>query len=156
MSRGNRILSIFLCILYLAVTLVGLFLFRGIPVLNVALGFPIGAAIGARSSPRSPAGTDRLSHSLQAILWWALGTAAITMILCWLELGASMFILRWGGLNSAVTDWIPLLPPPPTSGLVRAQFFAVVVAPLIQVLTTAFGGMIVLLLMRNPRPDPTD
>ncbi len=52
-----------LLLLYVAITLVGLFPFHGIPVLNVALGFPIGAAIANRGMRRRarPASTATLT-----------------------------------------------------------------------------------------------
>ncbi|MBM3318004.1 MAG: hypothetical protein FJY75_09150 [Candidatus Eisenbacteria bacterium] len=126
---------------YPALTIAGLFAFRGIPVLNIALGFPLGAVVALR---RAEAG--RNPGALRDVLWWASFTAAITMLLCWLELAMALAVLKAAGGPAIGWRWIPLLPPPASSELVRLQFFAVVIAPLIQVLTTSFGGMLALVL----------
>jgi hypothetical protein len=167
---------------YLVLTLIGLFIFRGIPLLNVALGFPIGAAVALRrfkqppqpdaTPPAAPApsnavsatgATDMLAPApfpdgdeaaarrsplriaLREATAWAILSAAFSMSLCWVELAASVIVTRYGGPYAVHTWWIPLFPPPASAELVRAQLFAVVTAPLLQVMTTTFGGVIAVL-----------
>jgi hypothetical protein len=175
-----------LCALgYLVLTLIGLFVFRGIPLLNVALGFPIGAAVALRrlkqpqrpddmpqAPPATPAPPDAalstaaaagstpapsplgdeaaaprspLRIALREAMAWAILTAAFSMTLCWTELAASVIVTRYGGPYAVHTWWVPLFPPPASAELVRAQLFAVVTAPLLQVMTTAFGGVLAVL-----------
>lgn len=148
LSARTRVLT--LVIGYLAVTVAGLFLFRGIPVLNVALGFPIGAAIARRRAGHDPA----LRETLRAVLAGAITTAALTMLVCWLEIAASLAVLRAAGPAAIDSRWVPLFPPPAGAELVRMQFFAVITAPSLQVLTTSFGGLIAI-LMRRDAPDKT-
>ena len=52
MKSSPRTRILVLVIGYLAVTIAGLFLFRGIPVLNVGLGFPLGAMVALRRMTR--------------------------------------------------------------------------------------------------------
>jgi hypothetical protein len=148
LSARTRVLA--LVIGYLAVTVAGLFLFRGIPVLNVGLGFPLGAAIALRLMARDTG----VREALRAVLAWALATAAFTMLICWLEIATSLAVLRAAGPGAIAIRWVPLFPPPAGAELVRMQFFAVITAPSLQVLTTSFGGVIAILL-RSSDPDRT-
>jgi len=167
-ADGRRRASAFSALvfpLYLLTTLAGLYLFRGIPVFNVGLGFVIGAAVVLRETgPGSPGSAARASGTpapprqlLQQVLWWALATAAFTMLFCWLELGLSALALRNHHTARLALGWIPLFPPPSSSQAARAQFFAIVTAPLLQVLTTCFGGLLAILLSpaRNQREMPS-
>lgn len=131
-----RALAPLLLLAYLLLTVAGLYLFRGVPVLNVALGFPLGAAVALHAGERP----------LRALLWWAVTTSAVVMLFCWLELAVSMVAMRTGGPLAIAWRWVPLFPPPSSAELVRTQFFAVVTAPLLQVLTTSFGGLMALVL----------
>lgn len=140
-------------LLYVAVTLIGLFPFHGIPILNVALGFPVGAAIASRGLKRLDApvpgseGLDpRSRRVMRGVLYWSFATAGVTLLVCWTQLVITILVLRLGGLASPVAGWLPLLPSPLHPNLFRAQLFAVILAPGLLVLTTVFGGVIVLLL----------
>lgn len=133
-----------LTILYILLSLGGLYLFRGIPLLNVALGFPLGAAIAHRLLGRATASDGRLVVVLQSVIWWALASAGITLLLCWLELAASLLALHLWRTGVTAVRWVPLLPPPGDPIIARVQYLAVVTAPALQVLTTAFGGLIVI------------
>jgi len=149
-------------IFYCALTIAGLFLFRGVPVLNVAFGFPFGAWIAMRSIGRperetnpAVAGGSPSLNALRAALWWALVTAAMTVIFCWIELGAMLLSVHFRGAAGLESHLIPLLPPPDGGPLSRTLFFAIVTSPAVQVLTTAFGGLIAVLLRQNDAPGPT-
>ncbi|MCK4303126.1 MAG: hypothetical protein KAY24_02710 [Candidatus Eisenbacteria sp.] len=171
---------VFLAALYLVVTAVGFFLFRGIPILNVALGFPIGAVVayrysshqvdlqstgemgspGACDPPGSQADRDRISRgppncaSLRRVVFWGLVTAGVTMLACWAELAGSLLVLKVFGLGIAPARWFPLLSPPGPSSLFRAHLFAIMISPGLQILTTVFGGVVVLLLRPRELPGP--
>ena len=136
-KRSTRILLL-LALLYLLITIAGLFPFRGIPILNVALGFPIGAAVAYRSESQ-PA-------LLRTLVTWALVTAGITMLVCWVELVFSLLTIKFLGPFVASTRWTPLVPSTESPNLFRAQLFAVIISPGLQVLTTVFGGVITLLI----------
>ena len=167
-------------ILYAAVTLGGLYLFRGIPILNVALGFPLGAWVVSRvlsleqraatNGGAHPAATDAETtgtreapaggkpsrsvpwmDALHQALWYALITAALTVIFCWIELGATLLIVRLRAESGFFAHLSPLMPPPAGGPISRTLFFAVVTSPALQVLTTAFGGLIAVLLAGEPR-----
>ncbi len=145
-----------LLLLYAAVTIVGLFPFQGIPILNVALGFPVGAAIAERRLRRatSPSTTppDVSARSvMRAVLYWSFATAGITLLVCWTQLALAIVFLRAVGLGSPLTDWLPLLPSPIHPNLFRAQLFAVILAPALLVLTTVFGGVLALLIRPTSR-----
>ena len=127
-----------LILAYLALTLAGLFLFRGIPILNVSLGFLIGAAAARRAAGALPA--------LQATLAWALTGAAITMAACWLELLGLLVVTHYWGPYSGAARWVPLLPPPDSASTSRIILFSVITAPALQVLTTGFGGLVAVIL----------
>jgi hypothetical protein len=162
--RSNRILLL-LALLYLLITVVGLFPFRGIPVLNVALGFPIGAAIAYRFETRSgdrpegaapgrpaagnqvqPPGDARRNALLRTLLTWALITAGLTMFVCWAELLYSLLTIKFFGPFVASSRWTPLLPTSESPNLYRAQLFAVIISPGLQILTTVFGGVLAALI----------
>jgi hypothetical protein len=148
-SRARtRVLA--LVIGYLVVTVAGLYLFRGIPVLNVALGFPLGAAVARRRVARD----EGTRATLRAVLADSITMAALTMLVCWVEIVASLSILRAAGPDTIALRWVPLFPPPAAAQLVRLQFFAVITAPSLQVLTTCFGGVMAI-LMRRDAPDGT-
>ena len=142
-----------LLLLYVAVTLIGLFPFNGIPVFNIALGFPVGAAIASRGLKR-PAEADNAADGpdplarpvMRGVLYWSFATAGITLLICWVQLVITILVLRIVGLGSPLTDWLPLLPSPLNPNLFRAQLFAVILSPGLLVLTTVFGGVLVLLL----------
>jgi hypothetical protein len=130
-----------LIVAYIVLTVAGLFVFRGIPILNVALGFPLGAAAARRAGGTLPA--------LQATLAWAMTGAAITMAACWLELAGLLFVAQHWGPFSAAALWVPLQPPPDATSISRVVLYAVIIAPALQVLTTAFGGLITVLLTQQ-------
>jgi hypothetical protein len=142
-----------IALLYVALTFVGLYPFRGIPILNVALGFPIGALVAWRTV-HPPGAADAAGPgwrgTLRRVLSWALATAGITMLVCWLELAGSLIALHlFGGDGPA--RWLPLGPGRSSPHLFRAQLFAVMISPGLQLLTTVFGGVITLVL-RGPEP----
>jgi len=147
-------LVLVLLLLYAAITIIGLFPFHGIPVLNVALGFPVGAAVADRRFKRAPstAGTlpDVSARSvMRSVLYWAFATAGVTLLVCWTQLVLTIVLLRAIGLGSPLSDWLPLLPSPFHPNLFRAQLFAVILSPALLVLTTVFGGVLAV-LMRPP------
>lgn len=163
-----------LLLLYVAITLIGLFPFHGIPVLNVALGFPLGAAIANRELRRrvrsTPPGTladdpqtapapgpaaagdpdANPRRVMRSVLHWSFATAGITLLVCWIQLVVTILLLRVVGLGSPLVDWLPLLPSPLNPNLFRAQLFAVILSPGLLVLTTVFGGVLTLLLRPAP------
>ncbi len=164
-----------LLLLYVAITLIGLFPFQGIPILNVALGFPIGAAIahrelGRRMPPAPPSGNSAVDPRgvlaggaplvsepgacprpvMRSVLYWSFATAGITLFVCWVQLLMTILLLRVAGLASPMVAWLPLLPSPIHPNLFRAQLFAVILSPALMVLTTVFGGVVTLLLRPAP------
>jgi hypothetical protein len=162
--RSNRILLL-LALLYLLITIVGLFPFRGIPILNVALGFPIGAAVAYRFERRlarapgepKPTAASPGHHAggppdapryalLRTLLTWALITAGMTMFVCWAELLYSLLTIKFFGPFVASSRWTPLLPTAESPNLYRAQLFAVIISPGLQILTTVFGGVVAVLI----------
>jgi hypothetical protein len=150
MKSTARTRGLALVIGYLAVTVAGLFLFRGIPVLNVALGFPLGAAVAQRRVARDA----DASMTLRAVLAGSITMAALTMLVCWLEIVASLSVLRAAGPDAMALRWVPLFPPPAAAQLVRLQFFAVITAPSLQVLTTCFGGVVAILMRHDTSGSP--
>lgn len=145
MKSSARTRVIALVIGYLAVTVAGLYIFHGVPVLNVALGFPLGAVVARRRAARDadPRAT------LRAVLAGSITMAALTMLVCWLEILASLSVLRAAGPDAIALRWVPLFPPPAAVQLLRLQFFAVITAPSLQVLTTCFGGVMAILMRRD-------
>lgn len=167
----------FAIILYGALTVAGLFPFYGIPILNVALGFPLGAwvayhaqrsqrrATGPRATPgRGPsadpaqdadAGEARAAERtvLRTVLTWSLTTSGLTMILCWFQLVLFLLTIRFIGPAPEILRWIPLVHPSqgfglfPSQSFANVQLFAILLAPGIQVLTTVFGGVVGILLL---------
>ncbi|MCK4414166.1 MAG: hypothetical protein KAY32_11525 [Candidatus Eisenbacteria sp.] len=135
---ADRIVRTTLIAAYAVLTLAGLFLFRGIPVLNVALGFLVGAAVARRAGAALPA--------LHAALWWAFTTAAITMAASWIELAGLLLVTHYWGPYSTAAGWVPLLPPPDSPNVSRIILFSVIVAPALQVLTTGFGGLVAVVI----------
>lgn len=140
-----------LLLLYVAITILGLFPFHGIPILNIALGFPVGAVIAERriKSPVSAATSlpdTSFRTVMRAVLYWSLATAGVTLLVCWSQLVLTILLLRVVGLGSPLTDWLPLLPSPLQPNLFRAQLFAVILSPALLVLTTVFGGVLTLLI----------
>jgi hypothetical protein len=159
-------------ILYLVLTVAGLFLFHGIPVFNVAAGFPVGAAAAwlalarkggpgdgepgadppeALPGPVAARGSDLL-EALKAAISWAMISSAATVVLCWVQLGAMLAVSRFWGPYSPAARWVPLLPPPAVPAVSRMLFFAVITAPALQMLSTAFGGLITVLVCRTDSP----
>lgn len=156
----------FLAFFYVAITIAGLFPFRGIPVLNVALGFPLGAAVAYRAGSRVARDRARTVHNslpvapgtcadapgytiLRDVLFWALATAGITMFVCWVELVGSLMAIKIFGRGTPISAWLPLLPSSILPNQFRAQLFAVIISPGLQILTTAFGGVLTLLLRQS-------
>ncbi|MFH1145323.1 MAG: hypothetical protein V1774_12375 [Candidatus Eisenbacteria bacterium] len=144
-------------IIYLGLTLVGLFAFRGVPILNIALGFPIGAAAAWHAARSAASACPTLGTAyvgaLRSSMTLALTTAAVTVIACWAELGGMLLVLHLWGPYSAAAAWIPLLPPPPDASASRILLFAVLTAPALQVLTTAFGALIAVILRSWSEPE---
>jgi len=140
-------------IAYVGLTIAGLYLFRGVPILNVALGFPIGAWIAAHRPAHSetdgtaPAGSIRPS-ALRALLGWAVSLAAVTIAASWIELLVSVISVRFPGYLGLISRWLPLSTYD-SPNVFRALIFAIAAAPALQVLTTAFGGILVLALSRE-------
>lgn len=141
-----------LSILYAGVTIAGLYLFRGIPVVNIALGFPIGAFIAWRGETRrlrltcSPSTIG--TASLRSVLGWGLGLAAVTVAACWIEVAAALLSTRLPGMLGAIASHLPFPAyGSPTSS--RATIFAIAAAPALQVMTTVFGGVLVLASHRD-------
>ncbi len=147
-----------LLLLYVAVTILGLFPFHGIPILNIALGFPIGAAIAHRGlgdeggGGHKDAGADRGRAVMRRVFYGSLATAGVTLLICWIQLVVSILVLRVLGLGSPLASLLPLLPSPIHPNLFRAQLFAVILAPALLVLTTVFGGVLTL-IVHGPRDD---
>ena len=147
---------LFFVIFYLAITVVGVVLFRGIPILNVALGFIVGAFVAHRQlthradrvpdSHNGPAAAAPAHSPLRTVFAWALGTAGLTMVVCWFELGASLLTIKVFGTESPLAYRLPLLPSDGLPNLFRAQLFAVIISPGLQILTTVFGGVLTVLL----------
>lgn len=139
---------IFLALFYLLVTILGLYPFRGIPIVNIALGFPIGAIIAQRTFTGNPVAlSDR--EILRAVFSWAMITAGITLLVCWIDLIGALILVRQLGPGLGIERWFPLLPSPASVGLFRAQLFAVIVSPALQVLTTVFGGALAIMFRRT-------
>ena len=148
----------FAIILYGVLTIAGLFPFYGIPILNIALGFPLGAAAAhfcRKRADRSmgsplPEGEREL---LSSVFTWALATSGLTMVICWFQLAAFLITIRILGPAPEILRWIPLVHPTQTFGLfpshsfANIQLFAILLAPGIQVLTTVFGGVVGILLL---------
>jgi len=155
-------------ILYVGITVVGLYVFHGIPVLNVALGFPLGALLAWQVESRHPPSDERdgpspadgaapPGHSilvragtLRALLWWALGFAAVTVTAAWVELAASLLALRYPFSLGIAAPWLPLSLHG-SAGATKATVFAVAIAPALQVLTTVFGGVVALVVRRDTK-----
>jgi len=138
---------------YLGLTVAGLYLFRGIPVLNVALGFPIGAWIAARLEER-PADVSASTQgsippgTLRALLGWAVGITAVTVAAGWVEILLAVSAQNYPGSLGSIVRWLPIrVHEPPTS--LRAILFAIAAAPALQVLTTVFGGFLALVVSRG-------
>lgn len=149
----------FVILIYVALTIAGLYPFYGIPVLNIALGFPLGAVIvyHARHTSRKQAGPDDPGGTadrsvLGSVMSWALATSGMTMVICWLQLAVFLVAIRLIGPLPAILRWIPLVHPSeghglfPSNALASLQLFATLLAPGIQVLTTVFGGVVALLI----------
>jgi len=155
-AGDERALRTFLVIAYLVLTIVGLFVFQGIPVFNVAAGFPVGAAIAWRALKRERAVEQDGGPwaALQTAFWWALTSSAATVLLCWIQLGAMMLVIRWTGPYSSAAGWIPLLPMPQSGPVARMVFFTVVTAPALQMLSTSFGAVIAVLLFHRVEGSP--
>jgi len=134
-GRGVRRILI---LTYIALTLAGLFLFHGIPLVNVAMGFPLGAAAARRSTGTLPA--------LQAAFAWAMTSAAITMAACWLEFAGLLVVTHYFGPHGHAALWLPLRPPTDSPSVARIILFSAIIAPALQVLTTSFGGLMAVLL----------
>lgn len=140
-------------IAYVGLTVAGLYLFRGVPILNVALGFPIGAWIAAhhRAHPgvkaTAPAGLVHPSV-LRALLGWSVTLAAVTIAASWIELLVSVATVRFPGYLAAASRWLPLSSYESPNAF-RALIFAIAAAPALQILTTIFGGILVLALIRE-------
>lgn len=140
-------------IAYVGLTLAGLYLFRGVPILNVALGFPIGAWIAARHQARGgaeailPTAAIR-PGALRALLGWSVSLAAVTIAASWIELLLSVASVRYAGYLDGVSQWLPLNAYESPNAF-RALIFAIAAAPALQVLTTVFGGIVVLALTRE-------
>ncbi len=136
----------YLVLLYIAATIAGIFFFHGIPILNVALGFLIGALVAYRLGDETPP-----IASLRKVMTWGLVSAGITILVCWLELLGALVVIRLLGPGVALVDWFPLLPEPASENpdLFRAQLFATIVSPALQILTTVFGGVVFLLFTRR-------
>jgi hypothetical protein len=139
-TRRLAIPRVALVVVYLLLTLAGLYLFRGVPLLNVALGFPLGAWIAWRREP-SPA-------ALRALLAWGLALAAGTVAIGWLEVALAYASLRVPELFGGLVPWLPLSPHA-SAAESRAIVFALAAAPALQVLTTVFGGVVVLVSRPN-------
>lgn len=138
----------FLALVYLAATVIGLYPFRGIPVVNIALGFPIGAALAQRALQGNPVlRTER--EILRDVLSWGMVTAGLTLFVCWIDLVGALLLAHKFGPGLGLERIFPLLPTPADVGLFRAQLFAVIVAPALQVLTTVFGGVLVIVFRRS-------
>jgi hypothetical protein len=145
-------LSAIVSILYAALTIVGLYLFRGIPVVNIALGFPIGAWIAWRADARRLRLVDQPgtigAETLRTLLGWGLGLAAVTVAACWIEVAAALFAARLPGILGAIASNLPF-PVYGSQTSSRATVFAIAAAPAVQVLTTVFGGVLVLAVHRD-------
>ncbi len=138
---------VFLAILYVVVSIIGLFLFRGIPVLNVALGFPVGAVVAYRAARADErVGQELWGPSMRTVIAWALGTAGITVLICWFELVGSLLLAKIFGPGLPLVQLLPFTHHPGVPYFFRAQLFAVIVSPGLQILTTVFGGVMTLIL----------
>ena len=164
----------FAIILYGALTVAGLFPFHGIPILNIALGFPLGAwaayyaqrahrqTAGSGPEQAANAGDARLAERavLRTVLAWSLATSGLTMILCWFQLAFFLLTIRFIGPAPEILRWIPLVHPSqglglfPSQSFANVQLFAILLAPGIQVLTTVFGGVVGLLLLGRTQTPP--
>jgi hypothetical protein len=142
-------------IAYVGLTIAGLYLFRGVPILNVALGFPIGAWIAAhhQSHPEAettaPTGSIR-PRALRVLLGWSVSLAAVTIAASWIELLVSVISVRFPVYLGTISRWLPLSTYEAPNAF-RALIFAIAAAPALQVLTTVFGG--ILLLALTPEQD---
>ncbi len=155
----------FAIILYGTLTVAGLFPFYGIPVINVALGFPLGAVVAhyyRRRPPGSPAWVSAERQVLRGVLTWALATSGLTMVLCWFQLAAFLMTIHFIGPAPEILRWIPLVHPTqgvglfPSQSFASVQLFAILLAPGIQVLTTVFGAVVGILLDRRPHQPPLE
>ncbi len=149
----------FVILIYVALTVAGLYPFYGIPVLNIALGFPLGAVIvyHARHTSRKPDGPADPGRAadrsvLGSVMSWGLATSGMTMVICWLQLAVFLVVIRVIGPLPEILRWIPLVHPSdghglfPSNTLASLQLFAALLAPGIQVLTTVFGGVVAILI----------
>jgi hypothetical protein len=140
-------------IAYVGLTIAGLYLFRGVPILNIALGFPIGAWIAAHheswagAETAAPAGSIR-PRVLRILLSWSVSLAAVTIAASWIELLVSVVSVRFPGYLGTISRWLPLSTYE-SPNVFRALIFAIAAAPALQVLTTVFGGILVLALARE-------
>lgn len=140
-------------IAYVGLTIAGLYLFRGVPILNIALGFPIGAWITARHQmyPGTESATLPGSirpRALRELLGWSVSLAAVTIAASWVELLVSVAAVRSPDSLGTISRWLPLSSYESPNAL-RALIFAIAAAPALQVLTTVFGGILVLALSRE-------
>jgi hypothetical protein len=134
-------------LLYFCFTVACLFLFRGIPVANIAFGFPLGALIVRRYEKRvyPVVFSDDPFPWLRDLLSMALLSSGFTMLICWLQLVGAMVIVHFGHQGSAAIDWIPLIAPENLPSF-RPRLFVMLISPGLQILTTVFGGVFSLLL----------
>ncbi len=164
-------MQVLVTILYLALTVAGLFIFKGIPILNVALGFPVGAIVAWHAlhprpvpcipgciaeAPHAPADPSAAPPFLRELLLWSLATSAATLVACGLEVGAALMVSAVYGGGGSLLHWLPILSPLEASGPARVLLLAALIAPALQVLTTVFGGVLVLALARDARDQNPD
>ena len=142
-------------LLYLFFTVVCLFPFHGIPIANIAFGFPLGALIVWRferlhyhtlfSDSTAPGGYHLW---LRDLVSWSLISSGITMLICWAQLVGALMVVRYADPGAAAIDLIPLISAD-TLHSFRSRLFVMLISPGLQILTTAFGGVITMLLRRK-------
>lgn len=152
-------------LLYLFFTVACLFPFHGIPIANIAFGFPLGALIVRRfenlhyqavfsgdaneSMAQSKAAISQYYHQwLRDLVSWSLISSGVTMLICWAQLVGALMVVRYAEPGATVIDWIPLISAD-TLHSFRSRLFVMLISPGLQILTTAFGGIITLLLRRK-------
>jgi hypothetical protein len=126
-------------LLYAAIDGVCIGMGMGVPIFNIALGFPLGVYLAARVA----SGQECSPAILRAVLRLATGAALITMV---------FLIIIWAPWTRILFDphsdltqtGIPMLLYDPRASFVGWQVLMMAVSPFLQLLTTVLAAVVVL------------
>jgi|WetSurMetagenome_2_1015567.scaffolds.fasta_scaffold102176_3 hypothetical protein len=131
-------------ILYIIIDVVCTGMGMGVPVFNIALGFPAGWFIIRKFS----ADLKGMNYILQKLLAGAFLTSCVTlvgMILIW---GWSIGIL-FGSDAEIVNFGLPMIMYTPRASLIGWLILMIVISPFLQLLTTLFAGNLTLVIINK-------